>query len=177
MNRLKRTLTALGFALLATTAFAALPSKHEVLRAISVLEKDVATPEASEAAKTIVTFAQDSQDVMVDIGPGQIPWATEKFGLDKDRELTCQSMLLAAFVAGNIRSQIKNDRAEDDTYSGWIFAIETYNRLRAKSAFHSPSIESLAKMQADGTLLDHAREVRLKDAQEEPAEPEHKPFA
>jgi hypothetical protein len=173
---MRQPLTAVLFVILASCGLAATPSKHDVLQAISVLEKNVASPEAVDAAKTIVSFAQDSEEVMVDIGPDQIPWVGEKWGLDKERELACQSMLLAAFVAGNIRSQIKNDRAEDDTYSGWIFAINIYNRLRAKAAFRSPSLESLSRMETDGTLLQHARDIRQKDDKAEPADSERRPY-
>jgi hypothetical protein len=157
----RRTFTAFLFLAFAGCA-AATPSKQDVLVAISVLEKNIAGPEAAEAAKTVVVFAQESDDVMVDIGPEQLPWVGEHWGLEKDREDACQSLLLAAFVAGNVKSQIKNDKAEDDTYSGWIFAIDTYRRLRNRNPFKSPSMESLQKMQTDGTLLQHARDVHLK---------------
>lgn len=162
MSITRRTLAAVLIAALASGAAAAPPSKHEVLIAISVLEKNITSPEATEAAKTIVIYAQQSDDVMVDIGPEQLPWVDEKWGLDKAREQANQSLLLAAFVAGNIRSQIKNDKAEDDTYSGWIFAIDAYKRLRAKGPFRSPAIESLKRMEDEGTLLKHAKDVQFK---------------
>jgi hypothetical protein len=153
------------------------PTRHDVLMAISVLERSVTGPEAVDAAKTIVLYAQDSDDVLVDIGPEQLPWVSEKWGLGKEQELECQSMLLAAYVAGNIRSQIKNSRTEDDTYSGWVFAINAYNRLRAKGPFRSQSIEELSRMEADGTLLRHAKEVQEKEDQEAPQQPQHTPLA
>ena len=108
----------------------------------------------------------------------QLRIATKLFeGIGKDAELSGQSMLLAAFIAGNVRSQIKNDRAEDDTYSGWLFAIDAYNRLRAKNPFRSPSIDSLSKMESGGTLLQHAKDVQSKEEQEAPADAQKKPFA
>ncbi|HXQ82372.1 MAG TPA: hypothetical protein VN775_13725 [Opitutaceae bacterium] len=163
MPTIRQTLAALFFAVLASGAAAAAPSKHDVLLAISVLEKNIAGPDAGEAAKTIVIYAQESDDVMVDLGPDQLPWVMERWGLDKAREQSNQSLLLAAFVAGNIKSQIKNDKVEDDTYSGWVFAIDAYKRLRTKGAFRSPAIESLQRMQDDGTLLQHARDVQFKE--------------
>lgn len=150
-----------------------------MLVAISVLEKNVTGQEAVDAAKTIVVYAQDSDDVVVDIGPGQLPWVSEKWGLGKEQELEYQSILLAAFVAGNIKSQIKNARAEDDTYSGWVFAINAYNRLRAKGGFRSPSIDDLAKKESNGTLLEHAREIQKQDEQQQddPPQQQHTPLA
>ncbi|HEY5079787.1 MAG TPA: hypothetical protein VII43_08060 [Opitutaceae bacterium] len=177
MTNLRRTLAAALLLASAANGFAATPTKHEALQAISVLEKSLVGPEADEAARTIVTYADLSDEVMVDLGPDEIPWSDEKWGLEKERELSCQSMLLAAFVAGNVRSQIKNDRAEDDTYSGWVFAIDAYKRLRANGKFRSPSIESLLKMEAEGTLLHHAKEIQSKEEQADPDGPQKKPLA
>jgi hypothetical protein len=171
----RRTLAAALFIALACGAAAAPPSKKEVLVAISVLEKNITSPEAPDAAKTVVIYAQESDDVMVDIGKDQLPWVAETWGLDKVSEQANQSLLLAAFVAGNIRSQIKNDKAEDDTYSGWIFAIDAYKRLRIKASFHSPAIESLMKMEDEGTLLKHAKDVQFKE--EEDSDSPHTPLA
>ena len=174
---MRLSLAALLLAALPVLGLAATPSRHEVLQAISVLEKDVTAPGAVDAAKTIVTYAQESDDVMVDIGPDQIPWVSEKWGLGQDRELACQSMLFAAFVAGNVKSQLKGGRAENDSYSGWVFAISAYRRLSAGAPFHSPSIESLSRMEAEGTLLRHAREVQKREEEEEDrAEPDRRPF-
>lgn len=177
MSILRKTLLAASFLALAGAGLAATPSRHEVLAAISVLERSVTGQDAMAAAKTIVVYAQDSDDVVVDIGPGQLPWVSEEWGLDKERELECQSMLLAAFVAGNIKSQIRSSRAGDDTYSGWVFAIDAYNRLREKKPFRSPSMEELSRMQANGTLLRHARQVQSQEDQAQPQEPEHTPLA
>ena len=176
MPRLRGLLAAAALAACAACGFASTPTRHDALVAIAVLEKSVSSPEAVDAARTIVTYAQASDDVMVDIGPDQIPWSEEKWGLGDGRELACQSMMLASFIAGNVRSQIKNNRAEDDTYSGWVFAINTYNRLRAKERFRSPSLESLSKMESDGTLLQHAREVEARSSQQEEPQ-EQKPLA
>jgi hypothetical protein len=177
MTTLRRILATALLAAFATCGFAATPTRHEALQAITVLEKNVVGQEAAEAARTIVMYANLSDDVLVNLGPDEIPWVDEKWGLEKEQELSCQSMLLAAFVAGNVRSQIKNDRAEDDTYSGWIFAIDAYNRLRAKGAFKSPSIESLSKMEGEGTLLQHARQIQSKEEQAPPEESQKKPMA
>jgi hypothetical protein len=169
-------LAAALFAAGAAGALAAGPTKHEALEAIATLEKNVSGPEAAAAARTIVTYAQMSDDVLVDIGPEEVPWAEEQWGLSDERENACQSLLLASFVAGNVRSQIKNNRVADDTYSGWIFAISTYSRLSKREHFRSPSIESLSRMQSDGTLLRHAREVEDRASQDE-GQPEKKPMA
>src|ERR1017187_8123073 len=116
MSITRRILTVVLFAALAGAAAAAPPSRKDVLVAISVLEKNITSPEASDAAKTIVVYAQESDDdglgrvvvyaqesddVMVDIGRDQLPWVAETWGLDKETEQADQSLLLAAFVPGN----------------------------------------------------------------------------
>lgn len=171
----RRSLAAAAFLACAACGWGATPTRHEVLQAIAVMEKSVSSPEAAEAAKLIVVYAQVSDDVMVDIGPDQLPWVNEAWDLDKDREGALKSMLMAAFVAGNVKSQIKNDRAEDDTYSGWIFVIETYHRLRAKKPFRSPSIEALARLQAEGRLLQHARDVHMRSEEDDSGAPRKPP--
>ena len=174
---MRRTHTSFLFLAFSSCALAAMPSKPEVLQAISVLERNITSPEAIDAAKTVVDYAQESDDVMVDIGPEQVPWVGEKWGLDQEREMACQSMLFAAFVAGNVKSQIGSERAQNDTFSGWVFAIKAYERLRAKGSFQSPAIESLSKMQADGTLRQHAKDIELKEEQDDKADSDRKPFA
>ncbi len=176
MASLRHILSAVALVVAATCGLAGTPTKEEALQAISVLERNVTSPQAATAAKTIVVYAQLSDDVMVDVGPEQLPWISEDWGLDKERESALQSILVAAFVAGNVKPQIKNEKAEDDTYSGWLFTIETYRRLRAKENFLSPSIEGLSKMQSEGKLLEHAKEVHMDD-QDDADGKQPKPFA
>jgi len=170
-------LAAVAFAASTSCGLAAVPSKQEVLDAITVMEKNISGPEAPGAAKTIVVFAQLSDDVMVDIGEEELPWLSEKWNLGKDQEQTCQSLLMAAFVAGDVKSQLKREKAEDDTYSGWLFTIETYHRLKARYDFTSPAIEGLSRMQSDGKLLDHAKEVESSELQQDQADNPPKPLA
>lgn len=176
MARLRQALAAAAFVMGAAGALAAAPTKQDALQAISVLEKSLLGPAAADAAKTVVVYAQLSDDVMVDIGPAQLPWLSEDWGLDRDREIALHSMLLAAFVAGDVKPQIKNEKAQDNTYSGWLFAIESYRRLRARENFRSPSIEALSKMKEEGKLLQHARDVH-QDGEDESAEKDQPPLA
>jgi hypothetical protein len=175
MDRIRQFLPAAAFVALASCGLAVTPSKQEALQAISVLEKGLLGPKAPEAAKTVVVYAQLSDDVLVDIGPEQLPWATEDWGLDRDREIRLHSLLVAAFVAGDVKTQITNEKAEDDTYSGWLFAIEAYRRLKARDDFQSPSLEALSRMQAEGKLLQHAKDVQSDEEQQQ--DTQQKPLA
>jgi hypothetical protein len=143
-------LAAVAFAASTSCGLAAVPSKQEVLDAITVMEKNISGPEAPGAAKTIVVFAQLSDDVMVDIGEEELPWLSEKWNLGKDQEQTCQSLLMAAFVAGDVKSRYD---------------------------FTSPAIEELSRMQSDGKLLDHAKEVESSELQQDQADNPPKPLA
>jgi hypothetical protein len=173
----RTTLTALAFLFCASLGRATTPSREEVLSAISVMERNIGGPEAAGAAKTIVVYAQLSDDVMVDIGQEELPWLSEKWDLGHDKEQTCQSLLMAAFVAGNIKSQLKAEKAGDDTYSGWVFTIDTYRRLKARYGFRSPAIDELSRMQAAGKLLEHAREVQSAEEQQDGSDSQPKPLA
>jgi hypothetical protein len=97
-------LTAVAFALCASLGRAAVPSKHEVLQAIAVMEKSISGPQAVEAAKTIVVYAQSSDDVLVNIGPDELPWLDEDWGLGGERE---QSAIRASWLATNALSHQK----------------------------------------------------------------------
>jgi hypothetical protein len=165
---LKRPRSILFFALLLALprlSCAAAPTRQEALEAIAVLERAVSGPDAVQAAKTVVVYAQLSDDVVVNIGDEELPWLSEDWGLNEEKTKACQSMLVAAYVAGNVKAQLKAGHAADDTYSGWLMAIDAYRRLKARADFTSPSIESLGKMESEGTLRQHAKE--LSEQQEE----------
>ncbi|HEY1791465.1 MAG TPA: hypothetical protein VGG34_00990 [Opitutaceae bacterium] len=164
------------FLLCAACGLAA-PSRDDALQAISVLEKDILGPGADEAAKTIVVYAQVSDDVMVDVGPDELPWLSEDWGLDKDREAQLHSLLLAAFVAGDVKTQLRSAHALDDTYSGWLFAIDAYHRMRLKENFRSPSLDALSKLQDDGKLFKHAKEVEEQQEEQQPPDTQERPYA
>jgi hypothetical protein len=177
MSKTRRTLTAIAFMALASLGFAANPSKQEVLDAIGIMEKGISGPGAITAAKTIVVYAQVSDDVMVNIGEEQLPWVSEHWEMDDARLKSCQSLIMAAFVAGNIKSQLNSQKVEDDTYAGWLFAIDAYRKLRAHDTFRSPAIEELSKMQAEGKLQQHAKELQASEEQEDSQDNQPKPLA
>src|SRR5437899_12799484 len=77
-----------------------LPSRNEVLKAIEVFANSPLSPEGKEAAATVAKFAEDSHDVSVFISPGVAPW----FGSGEPPKHS--ETLLAAYVAGNVRSQL-----------------------------------------------------------------------
>ncbi len=134
-------------------------SKSEARDAIAVLEKSVLSADATEAAATITRFADESEDVLIVVGPETMPWVQDAAGPDaKIREL-----LTAAYVAGNVKAQLAKRRPDDDPYSGWLFVIKAYREIRGKKSRTSfPEIEELIAKERDGTLKKEADALRKK---------------
>jgi hypothetical protein len=147
---------------LATAAPATGPTKEEALAAISQLEHHLLSDSAVEAARTVVTFADKSDTVFVTIGEDTMPWSEEAWGLPNDVEAALHSLLVAAFVAGNIQTQLQSGKAVDDPYSGWLFTLKAYEELKTKVKLSSPSLDALMRMRERKTLKEHAQEILKK---------------
>src|SRR6188768_1896693 len=83
----------------------AAPTREEALSAIAVLEKDILSLAAIEAAGTITRFSEESEEVMFVIGPETIPWVLEERAPGKVDD-TIYAMVLAAYFAGNAKAQL-----------------------------------------------------------------------
>jgi len=153
-------IAAILFAL--SCAVGAPPTQEAVSSAIAQVETNFISGTSVDAAKVILQFAEESEQVQVSIRPETVPWLKEKWGLEPDREQSIRSMLLAAYLAGNIKSQLAAGRPADDPYAGWIFVCRGYAQFRSKVSFSSPSIDSLETRRTEGTLKQHARDVLKK---------------
>jgi hypothetical protein len=142
-----------------STARAEPVSKGEAREAIAVLEKSVLGANATEAAATITRFADESEEVLIVVGPETMPWVQDAAGPDaKIREL-----LTAAYVAGDVKAQLAKKRPDDDPYSGWLFVIKAYREIRGKkSRISIPEVEELMAKEKDGTLTREAEALRKK---------------
>lgn len=102
------------------------------------------------AAATIIDFTEASQAVAVSIGPKSVPWLHKK---QVDRR---PSVLLAAYVAGNIESQLNRRVKEDDPYAGVLQAIATYRQLQQNDPdYRVDELEALTQLEKDGRLKAH----------------------
>ena len=135
-------------------------SKGEAREAIAVLEKSVLSADAAEAAATITRFADESEEVLIVVGPETMPWVQDSAGPDaKTREL-----LTAAYVAGDVKAQLVKKRPDDDPYSGWLSVIKAYKEIRSKRPRVSiPEVEELMAKEKDGTLKKEADALRKKE--------------
>jgi hypothetical protein len=143
-------------------------SRREVLAAIAVLEKDVTSADALKAAATVTRFGDESEAVLITVGPETLPWVqTDMPG----PEAAIRAMLMAVYFAGDIKAQLEKRRAEDDPYRGWLAVIKAYRQIRQKQPeVVIPEIDELVKKEQAGTLEQEAKELRQQQDQEESRE-------
>jgi hypothetical protein len=143
-------------------------TRREVLAAIAVLEKDVTSADALKAAETVTRFGKESETVFITIGTETMPWVQ----LDApEPEAPVRALLMAAYFAGDIKSQLEKRRPVDDPYSGWLATITAYRQIRKKQPeMVIPEIEELIKKERAGTLKQEAEDLRKLQEQEQQRE-------
>lgn len=146
------------FAVVATAASAEI-SRREVMDAIGLLERDVTSEGAPDAAAVVMQFGEESDSVLVTIGPETMPWL-EGANVDPSTSETERALLTAAYVAGNIKAQLQRHVALDDPYAGWQFALRAYRQLCGKNKnFNLPSLDRLARLEKEGKLKQLAEDL------------------
>ena len=155
----------------ATAARAEPVSRREVLAAIAVLEQDVTGPDARQAAETVTRYGQESEAVLLVVGPETLPWVQ----LDApEGETRVRSMLTAVYFAGDIKSQLRQRQPRDDPYSGWLAVIRAYQQIRKKqSEIVIPEVEELIRKDHAGTLKQEAEAVRRRQEEEQDSQLKH----
>jgi hypothetical protein len=141
---------------------AATPTQDEALAAIKTLDEHLLSDAATNAAKVITQFAQQSKQVTLTLGVDTTPWLLESPTPDKETRAV-NALLLGVYIAGNTKAQLAAKKAEDDPYSGWLAVIHAYPVLQAANKFSSPSIERFIRQEAAGRLKQHAEDVKLKN--------------
>ena len=134
-----------------------------VLKAISMFEADPGGKNSAGAMAIIVNFAEASANVLVTIDSGFLPWLTRKPPV-KNGEV-----LLAAFVAGNIRPQLEKQVKQDHPVEGILFMCQVYTALRQKKLIEKLSEpEEWRKLNRDG-IAKLIPKIRYKESQQSPA--------
>lgn len=134
-------------------------SKDAVLKAIAVFQKDPSSTEGLTAASTIMSFAQKSDSVHLALSKAVVPWVKKQDAPDADT----RSMLLTAYVAGDMHAQLQSGKAVDDIYAGWQQVLATYEQLRQiNPTVKLPEIDDLKAKEKDGTLRAYAAEMQKK---------------
>ncbi|MDD2762983.1 MAG: hypothetical protein PHE83_03290 [Opitutaceae bacterium] len=141
-------------------------SRREVLAAIAVLEGDVTSAAAPQAAVTVTRFGKESDAVLIILGPETLPWMQEETA---GAGATVRAMLMAVYFAGDIKSQLERNRAEDDPYRGWLAVIKAYRQMRRQQPkLVIPEVEELIEKEETGRLRQEAENLRRQQDPEEP---------
>lgn len=145
---------ALVFSLFSNSVFGA-PSESKVKQHIETLLRNPMSESAKSAGAEIIEFAGESPNYHVELEVAYMPWV-------KDRALPKGSqILLAAFVAGNLREQMRKQSSKPEPYAGVLAALEVYEKIkRSNEGFHIPKVEKFLAMEREGTLRQHIASVR-----------------
>ena len=131
-------------------------SRDEVLKAISVFQTDPSSQQGADASETIMAFARTSDAIHISLSHAVVPWVKKGDSPDADT----RTMLLTAYVVGNISSQLKSGKPHDDVYAGWEQVLTTYAQLLAiNPAAKISEVEGLKDKEAEGKLQAYANEV------------------
>jgi len=110
-----------------------------------------ADPFSSDAlgyAAILIRFTEKSPEVMIKVSHKPLPFLSSKKLSDKER-----AILIAAFVAGEMDSQLLHRKVKDDPYAGDLQLIETYRLMQQKKPrFVIPEIEQLIELEKAGEL-------------------------
>jgi hypothetical protein len=163
--------TALALAMAAPAFAAETPTKAQVMEAIGVFEADTAgsltTPKSADeanaavarASNTILKFALESDLVVVDLGTDSVPWCDVKKGLSELSNSGERGLLLAAYLSGSVKAQLRSGKQDANPYPGWLAMLRVYHTLRVREGLRIPEVEALLVRQADGSLESYAADA------------------
>jgi len=118
-----------------TAAKAEPVSRREVLAAIAVLDRDVTSKEAVDAATVVARFGKESDAVLITVGAETLPWVQTDA---PEGEAKVRALLMAAYFAGDIKSQLEKRRPADDPYRGWLIS-KLDNSGKGPGYTHTPA--------------------------------------
>ena len=117
------------------------------------------TDKMAAAANAIVQYAIQSDTVVVDMGPDAVTWCDVKKGVTGMAHSGERGLLFAAYLAGEIKAQIRTGKNDPNPYAGWVEALHVYKALRMRDGLKIAEIETLAAKQKDGSLEAYAAEA------------------
>lgn len=154
---------------LASPALASSPvTADQVLDAIRVFEANavgsLTAPKPAQeangavavASNTILRFALESDQVVVDLGTDSVPWCDVKKGLSELPNSGERGLLLAAYLSGSVKAQLESGKQDPSPYPGWVAMLRVYRSLRVREGLKLPEVDALLARQAGGTLEDYA---------------------
>jgi hypothetical protein len=148
-----------GLMVLPSAVKAAVPTAQEVRAAIDAIEKDPVAAAKTDHLKTVMTFAEESPDVMIILDREVIP----TWGNTTDPHAP---LLNAAFVAGNVKSQLDNKKNKDDSYAGLQSLFNAYHAIQASEKdYKVDAIDKLEALDKEGKLKEKVEQVQKKHGQ------------
>ena len=154
-----RSLAILSLVLAPSTALLSDPlQRDDEAKIRAQIEQFLADPtseSSADAAKAIAVYVTESKVVDVDISTKVCVWVLS------NAEQGTKELLLAAFMAGNVRSQLDTGTKQDDSYSGIVQALRVYRALKAQNPnLKEAGMDRFAAMQAKGELNQHVLDLR-----------------
>jgi hypothetical protein len=149
----------------ATPAFASeTVTRAQVLEAIRTFDANALgslaapKPEAEAGAEvardsnTILAYALESDDVLVDLGPDSVPWCDVKKGLSDLSNSGERGLLLAAYISGCVKAQLQSGKQDANPLAGWVAMLRVYRAVKVREGVKIPEIEALLAMQMNGSI-------------------------
>lgn len=139
------------------SAWADAISKEDALKAVATFEQSPLSDEGEAAAAVITQFASESDAIKMTLTEEIISWLGDGENAPYRRQ---RAVLLGAYFAGNVKSQLNGGKAVDDPYSGLVQVVATYHQLRqADPGFKLPEIEKIEAMKEKSQLRAHVDRV------------------
>jgi hypothetical protein len=146
------------------------PARAQVLDAIRTFEANATADSASRslaeandavarASNTILKFALESDDVVVDLGADSVPWCDLKKGVANLPHSGERGLMLGAYLAGEVKAQLASGRQDPNPYPGWTAMLRIYRALKIREGVRIPEVEALLSRQMDGSLEAFAAEA------------------
>ena len=123
-------------------------SKETVRSAIALFRQDPLSARGRAAGEIVRTFAEKNDEVIVQITPKVAPFLSN---IKIPREN--RTLLLDAFVVGNVDSQFLHNEKKDDPYAGVSEVIQIYRQVQKREpALRLPEIENFIELEKRGEL-------------------------
>jgi len=139
-------MVAVALATMLPAQAAELPTSEKILTIVRAWEQNPITPALHQQIWQVVRFARESPLVQVRVSPVSCPYVKE----DDD---VCGPVLLAAYLAGNMKAQLETGLPGDQSYEGVLFSLHMYQVLRReRPGYRSPGLDQLAELESRGEL-------------------------
>jgi hypothetical protein len=123
-------------------------TKESARKAISVFRQDPFSAQGRAAAELVRAVAEKSDDIILEINPKRAPFLENLKLMAEYR-----GILLAAYIVGNVDSQLLHHEKKDDPYAGEIEVMNVYKQMKKREpALNLPEVENLIDLEKRGEL-------------------------